>query len=174
MNWLRSEVSTPSGLLFSAATKSSSSNIGGLWPLGLLVLLILAFAFRKRIWARFANLDTTKVGRGTQIGGSIFLFGAMIVGGVLLVAVGTYLKHHFQTAAAICDTFGTDSGGSVASCTANGTAYSIGQYLQIIGAVVIGAWLILGIASLVVHATRPNGDVAANTSRASNRPKRAS
>ncbi len=76
----------------------------------------------------------------------------MIGAGVVLLAVGTVLKSHFQLNAAVCNTYG----GSTANCAGNEGLFTLGQILQPIGGVLIGIGVILGILMAVgKNSTRP-------------------
>jgi hypothetical protein len=69
----------------------------------------------------------------------------MIGAGIVLLAVGTAMKSHFQLNAAVCNTYG----GSTASCAGNEGLFTLGQILQPIGGVLIGIGIILGVLMVV-------------------------
>lgn len=90
-------------------------------------------------------------------------FGTIALGLILLLA-GTALKSHFQTQAAICNTFG----GAAAKCVGSEWVFTMGQVFQPIGGILIGIGVIAGIV-LVVTASkddpRPSGSPSALSPR---------
>jgi hypothetical protein len=74
----------------------------------------------------------------------ISAFGGAALGLVLLI-IGTALKSHFQTTAALCNTFE----GATSHCVANGSAYTVGQVLQAFGGIMLVVGLLGGIVLLV-------------------------
>jgi hypothetical protein len=112
---------------------------------------VIVYAVVRAQWNK-GNLQFSRVRKAGE--GSMLVVWAlgMIVGGLVLVVVGTLLKNHFQTAAAICNTFGGPAG----QCATGSTAFTVGQVLQPVGGIMIGLGVIGG-ASLAIIAKTSTG-----------------